>query len=70
MSQPRLNAVSLCHVHQDIMDSIDIRKLAKNLLASQTSAEDYLEIGRKQNFLTSIGLLTIAVCRTLGRLGQ
>jgi len=52
------------------MDSIDIRKLAKNLLASQTSAEDYLEIGRKQNFLTSIGLLTIAVCRTLGRLGQ
>jgi len=29
MSQPRLNAVTLCHVHQDIMDSIDIKKLAE-----------------------------------------
>ena len=29
MTQPRLNAVAVCHVHQDILDSLDIRKLAE-----------------------------------------
>lgn len=29
MTQPRLNAVAVCQVHQDILDSIDITKLAE-----------------------------------------
>jgi hypothetical protein len=29
MTQPRLNSVAVCHVHQDIIDSLDITKLAE-----------------------------------------
>ena len=29
MTQPRLNAVALCHVHHDILDNLDVRKLAE-----------------------------------------
>jgi hypothetical protein len=29
MTQPRLNAVAVCHAHQDILDNLDIRKLAE-----------------------------------------
>jgi hypothetical protein len=30
MTQQRLNAVAICHTHQDILDNIDIAKLAQD----------------------------------------
>ena len=29
MTQPRLNAVAVCHIHQDILDSLNVSKLAE-----------------------------------------
>ena len=49
MTQQRLNAVAVCHVHQEILDSLDIIwSWQKNLQVVQTFAEDYLETGSKQ----------------------
>ena len=29
MMQPRLNVIAVCHVNQEILDSLDIRKLTE-----------------------------------------
>ena len=41
MSQTRLNAVALCHVHQDILDAIDIAALV-NLFVSHNDTRLYM----------------------------
>ena len=33
MTQSRLNAVAICHVHQHILDNVDIKYLLRNLSA-------------------------------------
>lgn len=41
MSQTRLNAVAVCHVHQDILDAIDIAALVK-LFVSRNDTRLYM----------------------------
>ena len=41
ISQTRLNAVAVCHVHQDILDAIDIAALVK-LFVSRNDTRLYM----------------------------
>ena len=34
MTQERLNAVAVCHVHQDVLDNVDISELAADFARS------------------------------------
>jgi hypothetical protein len=34
MSQRRLNAVALCHVHKDILDQIDVKEIVETFIVN------------------------------------
>ena len=41
MTQKRLNAVALCHVHKDILDAVDITALEK-VFASRNDTRSFI----------------------------